>query len=526
MMLNHHPKPSSAYIATRNAHLHAVNLASTSKALIKAESLTSIRSSHAQSLWRDLQMNNRPITIYKGLVDRLGCVKAALLLSQLIYWTRKGINVERDEGWFFKTVEEMMFETGLSRKEQLTAKRKLRALDLLEFKMAGVPALPFYRLNLRGLTQFVIQTFEINAKSTSLSLEDIRSVHGVFEQFLAQRLPYHTILANIAGGVNAGLMLSFLFQNLFKGYSQKVQGFVTKSIDQWQSQTGLSYKEQRKARDRLIELGFISEHHFSLSRDIYTRIEFDVCFKAFEQISALRTQYVSIKMDQKGASLGLKKGVSSCTERSNTGVPKSEIQSYRKGEYSCADTSNTAVPKGEIHIYKTTKTNTTENQEYINKPQQQQLTVTAEMNMQRSTGSRVVVVNMDELKSQLHWPSSLKDHDDQSVVLKQIESGQQSIDAQAMQVILDEMAGIEYSGKSIHNPIRYFGRLLSLYLMNQFVPELAHKVKKRRDALALRKQVDAKPMQAERQLVNKEVWRQNMDRIRMIQSHGGSSRIT
>lgn len=521
MMLNHHPKPSSVYLAlaSRNAHLNAGHITSSSKAQIKSESLTSIRSAHAQSLWRDLQMNNRPITIYKGLVDRLGCVKAALLLSQLIYWTRKGVNVERDEGWFFKTVEEMMFETGLSRKEQLTAKRKLKSLDLLEFKMAGVPALPFYRLNLRGLTKFIVQTFEINAKSESLSLADIRSVHGVFEQFLAHRLPYHTILANIAGGINAGLMLSFLFQNLFKGYSQKVQGFVTKSIDQWQSQTGLTYKEQRKARERLIELGFISEHHFSLSRDIYTRIEFGACFSAFEQISVMRTQYVNTKMDEKRASLELKKGFSSRTEKSNTGVPKGEIQSYRKGKYSCTDTSNTAVPKGEIQIYKTTKTNTTDIQEYIQKPQQRTINQTLDVEVVIENN---VMVGLNDLSTPLFWPNCLSDEQDRTVVLTYVRQCKRDIN---VQLILDEMLGIEYAGKPIHSPIRYFGKLLSLYLMNQFVPELAHKVRKRRESLELRKSNDAKQMDKPRVLVKGEEWQRRMNLVRQSLKNGGTNRV-
>ena len=491
------------------------------KQQLQVDVLNVVRGGKAQHLWRDLQMNNRPIAIYKGLVDRLGCVKSALLLSQMIYWTRKGVNVERDDGWFFKTVEEMMFETGLSRKEQLTAKGKLKALGILDFKMAGVPAVPYYRLNLKGLTQFVVQSFEIRTRNDSLTLADIRSVHGVFEEFLSQRLPYHTILANIAGGINAGLMLSFLFQSLFNGYSQKVQGFVTKSIEQWQQQTGLSYKEQRKARENLLHRGLIKERHFYLSREIFTEIQFDQCFKAFEQISAMRVEYVNRKIEQKRASLDVKKGVSSRTERSNTAVPKGEIQPYRKGEYSCAERSNTAVPKGQIQIYKTTKGNTTfEN--HIEKPQQPQCP--ADLKSSQSAKVAVVVVDWNKLKTQLHWPNCLKDPDDQAIVLKHLMNNQHRIDAQAMQMILDEVSGIEYSGKPIHNTIRYFGRLLSLYLMNQFVPELAHKVRKRREVLELRKAVETKLIEVEPQVVSKEVWRKNMDRIREIQKHSGSNR--
>ena len=62
--------------------------------------------------------------------------------------------------------------------------------------------------------------------------------------------------------------------------------------------------------------------------------------------------------------------------------------------------------------------------------------------------------------------------------------------------------------------------------MNQFVPELAHKVRKRREVLELRKAVATKPIEVERQVVSKEVWRRNMDRVLQIQKHGGSSRIT
>ena len=164
----------------------------------------------AQYIWRSLTTQNRPISVYKGLIDMLGSVKSAVLFSQMIYWTRSGINIEQNHGWFFKTTEDFSFETGLSRKEQLTAKKQLKDLNLLEFKVAGIPAAPFYRINLNGLSNLLFQTFDINTESSRLTLSDIRNRQGNFEEFLSYRLPYHTILANIGGGVNAGLMLSMM----------------------------------------------------------------------------------------------------------------------------------------------------------------------------------------------------------------------------------------------------------------------------------------------------------------------------
>ena len=88
-----------------------------------------------------------------------------------------------------------------------------------------------------------------------------------------------------------------------------------------------------------------------------------------------------------------------------------------------------------------------------------------------------------------------------------------------------EMLGIEYAGKPIHSPIRYFGKLLSLYLMNQFVPELAHKVRKRRESLELRKSNDAKQMDKPRVLVKGEEWQRRMNLVRQSLKNGGTNRV-
>ena len=74
----------------------------------------------------------RHIAFHRRLVDLTSSVKAALLLSQSIYWTRHGRDIARNGGWFHKTTEQWAIETGLSPKEQASAREVLRNLALLD----------------------------------------------------------------------------------------------------------------------------------------------------------------------------------------------------------------------------------------------------------------------------------------------------------------------------------------------------------------------------------------------------------
>ena len=61
---------------------------------------------------------------------------------------------ERD-GWFWKTAAEWQRETGLSRREQDSARRILRALGLLEEQRRGMPARRWFRLDLAAFAAAV-----------------------------------------------------------------------------------------------------------------------------------------------------------------------------------------------------------------------------------------------------------------------------------------------------------------------------------------------------------------------------------
>ncbi|MFZ1862267.1 MAG: hypothetical protein WAV81_16635 [Candidatus Competibacter sp.] len=91
-----------------------------------------------------LRLLDRPIAFHRCFVDLAGSITAALMLSQAIYWQQR----TRDpDGWWFKTRDEWQEETGLGRREQETARRKLRKLGVLREDLRGVPAQLWYMVD-------------------------------------------------------------------------------------------------------------------------------------------------------------------------------------------------------------------------------------------------------------------------------------------------------------------------------------------------------------------------------------------
>lgn len=96
-----------------------------------------------------LGLLNRPIAFHRVFVDLTGSVTAALLLSQAMYWQSR-LPPARD-GWWYKSRDDWQRETGLARREQESARKRLRELNILEEDRAGVPARLWYRIDLRRL---------------------------------------------------------------------------------------------------------------------------------------------------------------------------------------------------------------------------------------------------------------------------------------------------------------------------------------------------------------------------------------
>ena len=102
-------------------------------------------------------LNDKPIA-FNPIYVKIGCgINGALMLSQLVYWTPRTKN---QDGWIYKTHEEWEQETGLTRREQDTARKTLKSLGFLTEKKAGVPCKLHFRVERENLYKALIKYSE------------------------------------------------------------------------------------------------------------------------------------------------------------------------------------------------------------------------------------------------------------------------------------------------------------------------------------------------------------------------------
>lgn len=102
---------------------------------------------------------DKPIAFHRCYATLAGSAAGGLFLSQLVYWDgviRKKKKYQDRDGWFFKSQEEWAEETMLTRREQETARKTLKKLDILEESRKGQPARLWFRLNREQLNRALL----------------------------------------------------------------------------------------------------------------------------------------------------------------------------------------------------------------------------------------------------------------------------------------------------------------------------------------------------------------------------------
>lgn len=272
----------------------------------------------------------RTIAVYKCLVDVAGSIKAAVFLSQLVYWTRHGTAVVERDGWIFKSITEMEDETGLSKREQGTCKQKLLERNLIETRRFGFGARLEMRLNLPALAAAVCAA---NGRpsdgrlSENIDLAAFRQPSDLFFlHYFKERIAYHRDLATLTGCIHSAIMLSFIMQQcVAKGAGSEERWFVSFDIPAWQRHLSLPYKTQLTARNKLKNLQFIIEKHFFASRRIFTLLNGRTIWSALEQSvrderrAAPETQTEPYPLDYRRND-----------KRDNTAVTESELRNDKR----------------------------------------------------------------------------------------------------------------------------------------------------------------------------------------------------
>jgi hypothetical protein len=106
---------------------------------------------------RLLDLLDRPIAFQRPFVDLTGSITAALMLSQALYWSRR---TKDPSGWFYKSQAEWHEETGLTRREQELARKRLRQLPFWQEQLRGIPATLHFRLDAQALEDVLLERKE------------------------------------------------------------------------------------------------------------------------------------------------------------------------------------------------------------------------------------------------------------------------------------------------------------------------------------------------------------------------------
>ena len=101
-----------------------------------------------------LRIIGKPIAYYPQLAKPLGGVNASLLFGHFFYWNDKGCS----ELGVYRTADEIEVETGLSRDEQRTARRKLRERGVLIETEKRIEHRIYYKLDLDRFDEIISQS--------------------------------------------------------------------------------------------------------------------------------------------------------------------------------------------------------------------------------------------------------------------------------------------------------------------------------------------------------------------------------
>jgi hypothetical protein len=138
---------------------------------------------HRQKV-KDL-LPNRIVGYSPDLARAVGGATIGLFLSQLLFLSDKGTNTD---GWVYKSEAEMGRETGLTKREQQTARRKLLSLGVIQIVRRGFKFTYHFKVIWERLYQ-VIEKFQRGQTVATEKTEPVQNVPTQQEQNVATDPP-------------------------------------------------------------------------------------------------------------------------------------------------------------------------------------------------------------------------------------------------------------------------------------------------------------------------------------------------
>jgi hypothetical protein len=101
-----------------------------------------------QAFINELGGDNKTVVSAQMVSALNGNGNAAIYLSQLLWWGKRKAD---EDGWFFRTRDQMQERCGLGKQAQRTAEKTLKTLGLIETDKRGMPAKKHYRIQYKEL---------------------------------------------------------------------------------------------------------------------------------------------------------------------------------------------------------------------------------------------------------------------------------------------------------------------------------------------------------------------------------------
>lgn len=248
----------------------------------------------------------------------VGDTAAGVLLGQLIYWTRRGVDVLERDGWIFKTAGEWQRETGMTWKVQRRARALLLQLGLTEERKQQMPARLEFRLNLSTLAPLLAQRAQVAAAPMDLvrfrdaATDDLVGRAFLFHATLTRVWPIHT--AMMASRLLASARIPALDpQSLYQAASRLPGGrmrLLTLQRNDWLAETGLSRDHWQTARRNLHSAGVLVERRHNFPR----RVDLALDLRALADV----LRHAATSLDSRAADDGAQ-GIAGDTETTPTG---------------------------------------------------------------------------------------------------------------------------------------------------------------------------------------------------------------
>jgi len=225
------------------------------------------------------------ITYFPSLTPICGSHKAAVMLSVALGWTRSWLRQHPERGgWFWKTREEWRLETGLSRREQETARKALLEAGIFEEALRGMPARMHFRIDLERLGRLLAQGSQDKASFTRWDWDD-----PLVRRLLGRPVALYRRFALAAGSLAGGLLLSHLMLAYRKRPVSAGEDWAWLPINTLLlgRHLNLTRHEIDGARRRLADLGFVCARYTkTLPTRRVVRVEFDRLISAIEACGA------------------------------------------------------------------------------------------------------------------------------------------------------------------------------------------------------------------------------------------------